>query len=129
MPDPAPAAASEDRFSVWVGTTLLTGVLASAALLAAGLVWRWFATGSPSFDYTLPRSNVLGFAKEEAAAVLRGEVRPRLLVNLGLLLLILTPYVRVLLSFWYFAFSERNWKYALFTGIVLCVLSYSLLLR
>lgn len=129
MPDPAPVAPSEDRFSAWVGTTLLAGVLASAVLLAAGLLWRWIATGSPSFDYTLPRSNVLGFAKEEATAVLRGEIRPRLLVNLGLLLLLLTPYARVLLSFCYFAFSERNWKYTLFTGIVLGVLSYSLLLR
>ena len=129
MTDAAPAPSSKARFSVWVGTTLLTGVLASAVLLAAGLLWRWIATGSPSFDYTLPRSNLLGFAKEEAAEVMRGEVRPRLLVNLGLLLLLLTPYARVLLSFCYFVFAERNWKYSLFTGLVLAVLSYSLLLR
>ncbi len=129
MPGTAPPPPSKDRFSVWVGTTLLAGVLTSATLLAAGLLWRWFATGSPSFDYSLPRSNLLGFAKEEVAAVMRGEIRPRLLINLGLLVLLLTPYARVFLSFCFFAFAERNWKYSLFTGLVLAVLSYSLLLR
>ena len=127
MTDPAPAPAAKDRFSVWVGTTLLAGVLASATLLTAGLVWRWCATGSPRFDYALPKIHVLGFAKEEIEAVLRGEIRPRLLINTGLLLLLLTPYARVLLSFFYFTFTERNWKYSLFTGVVLSVLSYSLL--
>ena len=41
----------------------------------------------------------------------------------------LTPYVRVLVSILYFAFSERNWKYALFTGFVFSVLTFSLFLR
>ena len=43
-------------------------------------------------------------------------------------MLLLTPYVRVLASLLYFAFAARNWKYALFTGFVLAVLSYSLFL-
>jgi uncharacterized membrane protein len=40
-----------------------------------------------------------------------------------------TPYVRVLASLFYFAVVARNWKYTLFTGFVLTVLTYSLFLR
>lgn len=56
-------------------------------------------------------------------------VRPRLLINLGIAALMLTPYVRVLASMLYFAFIERNGKYTLFTGFVFAVLTYSLFLR
>jgi uncharacterized membrane protein len=55
-------------------------------------------------------------------------LRPRLLVNLGIGVLLLTPYVRVLASLVYFATVERDPKYALFTAFVLAVLTYSLLL-
>lgn len=114
---------------VWIGTSLLSGVLASAAFLLAGLTWRWIATGSPQFDYVLPRTNVLTFAREELISSLSGGIRPRLLLNCGLLILLFTPYVRVLLSLIYFCFFDRNWKYTLFTGIVFVALTYSLLLR
>ena len=59
----------------------------------------------------------------------QAKSRPRLLVSLGIITLLLTPYVRVLASFVLFAFVERNAKYAVFTGFVLAVLSYSLFLR
>jgi uncharacterized membrane protein len=57
------------------------------------------------------------------------ELRPRVLINMGIAVLMLTPFVRVLASVFYFALVERNWKYTLFTGFVLCVLTYSLFLR
>ena len=114
---------------VWIGTSLLTGVLASAAFLLVGLTWRWVATGSPQFDYVLPRTNVLSFAREELTLSIHGGIRPRLFLNCGLLILLFTPYMRVLLSLLYFSFFERNWKYTLFTGIVFAALTYSLLLR
>ena len=49
-----------------------------------------------------------------------------MLVNLGIAVLLLTPYVRVLMSMLYFVFVERNLKYALFTGFVLAMLTYGL---
>ena len=45
-----------------------------------------------------------------------GSRRPRMLVNLGIAALMLTPYVRVLMSMLYFVFVERNVKYAVFTA-------------
>ncbi len=61
--------------------------------------------------------------------MLEAEFRPRLLVSLGIAALLLTPYLRVLASLLFFAFVEHNWKYSLFTGFVLAVLTYSLFLR
>jgi uncharacterized membrane protein len=124
-----PASPIGHAIEAWIGTSLLSGVLASAAFLLAGLSWRWAATGSPQFDYVLPRTNILNFAREELILSMQGGIRPRLLLNFGLVILLFTPYMRVLLSLIYFCFIERNWKYTVFTGIVFAVLTYSLLLR
>ena len=112
-----------------VGYILLVGVLLSVLLLLAGMAWRWKLTGHPELAYTITGSNLLEFwgtAIKQASTL---TFRPRLLVNLGIGVLMLTPYFRVLASFIYFAVKERNVKYAVFTGFVLAVLSYSLLLR
>jgi len=47
-------------------------------------------------------------------------------MNVGLAVLMLTPYARVLASVLYFALVERSAKYTIFTGFVLAVLTYSL---
>ncbi len=112
-----------------VSAILRIGLLTSLALVAAGLTWRWIATGTVRFDYMLPKTNVWQFVMEEVRLAQAGALRPRLLINVGLAVLMLTPYVRVLASMVYFAAVERNGKYALFTGFVLATLSYSLLLR
>ena len=41
----------------------------------------------------------------------------------------LTPFVRVLASMFYFIIALKNWKYTVFTGIVLGVLTFSLFIR
>jgi uncharacterized membrane protein len=56
------------------------------------------------------------------------DLRPRVLVNLGIGVLLLTPYLRVLASLVYFAIIEHDRKYTVFTAFVLAVLTYSLLL-
>jgi len=73
--------------------------------------------------------NLFEFLVKDIRQVADEDFRPRLLVNLGLAALMLTPYARVLASMLYFAFAEHNWKYTFFTGFVLSVLTYSLFLR
>lgn len=112
-----------------VGYVLLGGVLLSLVLVAAGLVWKWFATGSLALDYRLTGMNLFEFVVNEIGLATRGAVRPRLLVNFGIIALMLTPFVRVLASVVYFAGFLKNWKYTIFTSFVLVVLTYSLFLR
>jgi uncharacterized membrane protein len=112
-----------------VGYILLGGVLVSMTLVTAGLAWRWIATGQLGLDYSIGGMNLFEFVLTEVRQVAADAVRPRLLVNLGIAVLMLTPYARVLASMLYFAFVERNGKYTLFTGFVFSVLTYSLFLQ
>jgi len=111
-----------------VGYVLLVGVFSSLALLATGLVWRWSSTGT-AFDYDLAGTTVFQLLATDVRQLAAGAWRPRLLVNLGLAALLLTPYTRVVASMLYFALVERDRKYVAFTAFVLATLTYSLFLR
>jgi uncharacterized membrane protein len=112
-----------------VGYILLGGVLVSMALVVGGLLWHWAAAGHLGLEYSLAGMNLFQFVLADIRQVAADAFRPRLLVNLGVAVLLLTPYARVFASMVYFALVERNHKYALFTGFVFAVLTYSLFLR
>lgn len=112
-----------------VGTILQDGVLLSLGLILAGMCWRWLRTGGLALDYQITSVNLFQFVVDEVRLALHGTVRPRLLINLGIAVLMLTPFIRVAASVVYFMGVLRNWKYTLFTAVVLTVLTYSLFLR
>jgi uncharacterized membrane protein len=119
----------QQKMDMLVGYILLSGVLLSMALIVAGLVWRYIRTGGLLFDYQLAGMNLFQFVVSEIQSALRGQLRPRLLVNMGIAVLMLTPYLRVVASVVYFSAVLRNWKYTVFTLFVLLVLTRSLFLR
>ena len=119
----------EHRMESLVGLILLVGVLTSATLLLAGLAWHWAATGNLTFDYQIKNLNLFQFVVTDLHLALSGQLRPRLLLSLGIAALLLTPYVRVLVSMVFFAFVEKNLKYTLFTAFVFAVLTYTLFLH
>ena len=125
---PASPAARQLEMDVLVGYILLGGVLLSLALLAAGLFWKWLRTGG-GLDYQIAGMNLFELAKDESRRAADGDFRPRLLISAGITVLLLTPYLRVLASVFYFFFALKNWKYTLFTSVVLLVLTFSLFLR
>jgi uncharacterized membrane protein len=112
-----------------VGSILQNGILLSLGLIIIGLVWRWFITGSLVVDYQIAGMNLFEFVTEEVRLAMHGAIRPHLLINLGIAVLMLTPFIRVAASVVYFMGVLRNWKYTVFTAIVLTVLTYSLFLR
>lgn len=112
-----------------VGYLLLVGVVSSGILILSGVVWHWLSTGTLAVEYRIRGMNLFEFALKSLEDLSRGGIRSRLLVNLGIVTLMLTPFVRVLASMLYFAFAERNFKYTVFTAVVLAILSYSLFLR
>jgi uncharacterized membrane protein len=114
---------------VVVGYILLVGVLVSMVLVAAGLIWHWAATGHLGLEYSVAGMNLFEFVRADIRQVAADAFRPRLLVNLGIAVLLLTPYARVFASMVYFAFVDRNGKYTAFTGFVFAVLTYSLFLQ
>ncbi|TAM78722.1 MAG: DUF1634 domain-containing protein [Acidobacteria bacterium] len=112
-----------------VGVILQDGVLLSLGLIITGLFWRWHRTGGVALDYQIAGTNLFEFVTGEIRLAVHGTVRPRLLVNLGIAVLMLTPFIRVAASVVYFMGVLRNWKYTFFTAVVLIVLTYSLFLR
>ncbi len=123
------AEARQWEMDTLVGYILLSGVLLSMALVAAGLLWRWMATGSLGIEYRLAGMNLFEVVLHDVRLALAGAVRPRMLVTSGIVVLMLTPFFRVAASVVYFAAVLKNWKYTVFTSIVLIVLTYSLFLR
>jgi len=112
-----------------VGYILLTGVLLSVVLLVVGFVWRWARAGNLRFEHSIAGMNFFEFIRSTLGQMASRAYRPRLFLNMGIGVLMLTPFARVLASVFYFAFVEHNWKYTLFTAFVLSVLTYSLFLR
>jgi uncharacterized membrane protein len=112
-----------------IGTVLLVGVATSLFLVTAGMLWHWATTGSGRLDYPIGGTNLLDFVLGDVRTLARGAVRPRALVNLGIAVLLLTPYLRVLASVLYFGIAERDWRYTLITACVLGTLTWSLVLR
>src|SRR5262249_56390748 len=111
------------------GRLRLGGGPTSLGLTIAGMVWPRRRTGPTMLDQPLVGHDVVQLLAADLAALGEGAVRPRLLVSLGIVALLLTPYLRVLASMLYFAFVEHDWKYTGFTAFVLLVLTYSLVLR
>jgi uncharacterized membrane protein len=112
-----------------VGNILLCGVVLSMVLLGAGIAWHWAATRKLLIEYSIRGMNLFQFALSDEAGLASGVIGPRLLVSSGILVLMITPYIRVLASMLYFLFGKRNWKYSFFTGLVFTVLTYALLLH
>jgi uncharacterized membrane protein len=125
---PQEAAAGFDM-NLLVGYVLAGGVASSVVLLTLGMAWHRLRTGHLVDNYGLGNTNVLQFVLQGTRDVLRGDIRPRMLMSFGIAILLMTPFARVLASTVYFAFEERNLKYTLFTAFVLLTLTYSLLLR
>ena len=117
------------EMDVLVGYILLGGVLLSMALIVAGLLWKYLQTGGVRLNYELAGMNLFQFVMTEIHIAARGQVRPRLLINIGIAVLMLTPFFRVLASMVYFLGVLKNWKYTVFTLFVLLVLTGSLFLR
>jgi uncharacterized membrane protein len=109
-----------------IGYILLGGVSLSVALITGGLAWHWGTTGQLQFEYSIGGMDLVRFVSSDLQQLVASPMHPRYLINLGIAVLILTPYVRILASVLYFAFVARNWKYALFTASVLSALTYSL---
>jgi uncharacterized membrane protein len=126
-PMKAQAKAWDDhRMEVVVGQLLRYGVILSATVVLSGACIYLIRHAKEVADYHVFRGEPTEF--RTIPGVINGVIhgRGRGFIQLGLLLLIATPIVRVAFSIAGFAL-ERDRLYVLFTLIVLLVLLYSLL--
>ena len=124
------------RMELIISYALRVGVLLSAAVILVGIL-LFAVRQDTGYARVLPHhlKDILtfhqrsgpGFFPTSLSAVLQGSMagKPYAIIELGMLLLILTPIVRVALSVFFFL-AERDWLYVGVTLFVLAVLTFSL---
>lgn len=111
---------TELELEFFISHILRIGVLIAAAVIGFGVL-LWVLKGTSGYsDSTYPI--VLGTIVRDTVAL-----RPLAVIQMGLLLLVLTPVVRVAASLFLFA-RGQDWTYVVITGIVLMLLLISLFL-
>jgi uncharacterized membrane protein len=124
------------RMELVISYALRAGVLLSAGIILVGIL-SFALMQDTGYSRVLPHhlQDILtfhqargpGFFPTSLPAVLQGAraAKPYAIIGLGMLLLILTPIVRVALSVFFFL-SQRDWLYVGITLFVLAVLTFSL---
>jgi len=113
-----------------IGYILIIGVTTSLIIESAGLALYVVGKGAIEIDLSDPEAYVrsrdfFAYIIDVVSSVL-GNPNYVDVMALGLVLLMLTPYLRVVASVVFFAFS-RNYKYVVITLIVLAMLTVSLI--
>jgi len=117
---------SDRKIEDIVGIILRVGVTLSAAVVLLGGVIYLVGSARSHPDYRTFRGEPTDFTTFAGIVRSAFHLHGRGIIQLGLVLLIATPVMRVLFSIWGFA-EERDHMYIVFTTIVLGVLLYSLL--
>jgi uncharacterized membrane protein len=108
-----------------MGRLLQTGVLLAGTVVLFGGILYLLRHGGEVPDYR----NFHGVlpALKTGSGVLRGVLafQARAIIQLGVLLMIATPVLRVVFAIAAFAF-ERDWLYTLISAIVLALLTYGI---
>ncbi|MCW4000655.1 MAG: DUF1634 domain-containing protein [Candidatus Bathyarchaeota archaeon] len=121
----------EAKLEAIISVLLIAGLVLSVSLISAGLLLYYTAYGtlaislSPSVHIT--GENFFAFIIQTIQNLTATD-NALLFMTLGIIILILTPYIRAITSFCYFTW-EKNWKYMLITLFVLVVLTVSLALH
>jgi len=123
---------SEGSMSLQLGISwiLRIGVILSVLFNAAGLLLDYAQTGSaslnlvPGSSWNVKEGNFFDFASSTARS-LSGGLTPVALASLGIVILMFTPYIRVIAAALYYG-VERDWKYVAITSFVFSVITLGL---
>ena len=121
----------ETKLEVIIGYLLIIGVVTSVVLEAIGIAFFYGTYGntqvSQNQTFFIQGENFFAFIIEQTQHLF-GSQNSLLFMTLGLIILLLTPYIRAITSVLYFGW-ERNRKYVAITLFVLMVLTVSLALH
>lgn len=110
---------------IWISLILRTGVLVSAVLLFTGGIL--FAVQHPGAVFSFKSFTGEPERLREAGSVFREalQFKSRSVIQMGILILIATPVLRVIFSFIEFL-MHKDWGFVLITAVVITTLFYSL---
>lgn len=109
-----------------ISAVLRNGLLSGMGLILAGLLVQWAGQHEVT-PHVLQANSVPLLILQDLRLPRAGEFWPRLLADLGVAIVMLTPYVRVAVTLGYAVCVERNRTHALLVGIILGILTIVLL--
>jgi uncharacterized membrane protein len=119
---------TDQRLEVIISVLLRTGIIISAAVVLLGGTCFLSKHGHETPDYHVFHETSTTYRTISGVIRAAGPSDCQAVIQLGLLLLILTPVARVAFSLVGFGL-ERDGTYVVLTSIVLAILLYSLVLR
>lgn len=120
FPAPTPDEITKEKATLLIGWVLQAGVMVSATVIVIGFLLLLTHAGSISPQQLLAFPHTLPQVVTDLV-----QLRPQAIIMLGLLLLILTPVLRVAVSILTFML-ERDKKFVMITCLVLAILLYSI---
>ena len=121
----------KSKLEAIISILLAVGVIVSVVLEVIGIALYFGAYGnvevSESSTVFITGENFFTFIVKEIQGIFMSE-NALLFMTLGIIVLILTPYIRAITSCIYFGW-EKNGRYVLITLFVIVVLTISLLLH
>jgi uncharacterized membrane protein len=119
--------AAERKMGILIGRTLRIGVLTSAAFIIFGLLLYFITDDGPqTVDEVLAKGHEI--TQISLSTIIDGveDASPEAFIQVGILVLILTPIVRVAMTLGLFA-RQRDWTFVALAGFVLVVLLLGLI--
>lgn len=121
---------SEEKLDLVISYILIIGVVASVAIESSGIISYNHFNGNLNVlfqpEYALKGTNFFSYTLAAFQGLWGGNWSPFQILSLGVILLMITPYIRVVASVIYFALA-RNVKYLFITLLVFVILTASLL--
>lgn len=121
---------SEEKLELVISYILMIGVVSSVVVEAIGILNYYYANRDLTIafqpQYALKGRDFFSYSGATLQSLIQGNWTPLQILGLGLVLLMITPYVRVLASVVYFGLV-KNLKYVIITAFVLIILTASLL--
>ncbi len=120
----------EENLEAAISYILILGVMGSVMIETIGIVSYYQSNRNLSIvfqpDWAMKGVDFFSYAGNLIRQLFLGAWTPLQMIALGIVLLMVTPYVRVVASVIYFGFA-KNTKYLFITLFVLVVLTASLL--
>ena len=102
----------------WV---LIGGMLTSVISIMAGLAVGTFIEGGEA-GYRIVAISIPRLIQADVGRFGSPDFWSRFLIDLGFSILLITPYLRLTVTWLYLALVKNRWRYALYTSVVLVLL-------
>ena len=106
---------------------LISSVMLALIVTILGVIWFGYSTNiNVQIDSTITSTNFGDFFSRMFTDLLTLRLTPIMILGLGVVILMITPYLRVLTSWIFFIIKEKDYKYVVITSVVLAILTFSL---